>query len=325
MSIFDKEVLLYKMIKLKKKTVNKKCLYFGCSGPAIKAHSIQKEKVLSKLAENGKVMVLDIPKNIITMEPKGKMQASIFTGMCSKHDGEVFKAIDTQDYDIKNKEQEILFAYRAFVRELHTKKSSRNTSLALVISFHEFGITNIESIQARTEGLSWALRDLDAYSSYFQSCIQKDGCKKLFTYHIQFETEFGIAVSSAISFPHDFLGNRLGHLDYDLGTRSKPLFVTIFPQSGKTNVLLSMFDEDAGFYSFIENQLIQKSQDKQKQLLTNLIVENCENLALSPKYWNRLSDKTKDSILSAYLRNIGKDFDPSSLVTKRNFNFFLNL
>ena len=87
-------------VQARKKTYEK-CLYgdLTCAEKPIDAHSIQNAKVLELIQTNGHVLMPDF--RLVDGEPKlefakiGRNDASTFTGLCSKHDTELFKSIDT--------------------------------------------------------------------------------------------------------------------------------------------------------------------------------------------------------------------------------------
>jgi hypothetical protein len=130
-----------------------------------------------------------------------------------------------------------------------------------------------------------------------------------------------LAVSSAVTLPHDFTGKYFeGALDSN--KRPAVLFVTIFPANGKTHILLSHFTDDEPKYSFLEEQLVHLPAREQKIRLTNLIMLNCENAALSPQLWNKLSDKEKNYFLASKTTNLYKPEEPDSFIQNPGFILF---
>lgn len=96
-----------------------------CSSKKIKAHSIQKSKILSHIADRGMVISGDIQKTIFTREFEqiGIRTASTFFGFCNHHDTVIFSEIENKDY-IANQEQNFLYAYRACALEYGKKKEA---------------------------------------------------------------------------------------------------------------------------------------------------------------------------------------------------------
>src|SRR6266481_2682497 len=95
-----------------------------CDEEPIRAHSIQNARVLDLVQTDGHVLMprYKLVKGELLMEfaKVGRNDASTFTGLCSKHDTELFKSIDTEPLDVDNCEHLRQLAYRSVMRELHT-------------------------------------------------------------------------------------------------------------------------------------------------------------------------------------------------------------
>jgi len=130
----DKKVMneLKSLIYTQSKKEYKQCLWlrpkFHCNKDCIKAHSIQNRQILDQLASKNHV-VMAVPKQNLNTEtgPEiefkqvGRNQATTFTGLCQKHDSELFRPIDINEFDVSNEQQKFLIAYRSVLRELHTR------------------------------------------------------------------------------------------------------------------------------------------------------------------------------------------------------------
>jgi len=114
--------------KLYRECKFKKCVFpdqSQCSEKVIKAHSIQKNKILKHIAENGMLISSGIESILFTKEFKkiGVSSASTFFGFCNYHDTILFSEIENKDY-VGNIEQKFLHAYRACALEYVKKKFS---------------------------------------------------------------------------------------------------------------------------------------------------------------------------------------------------------
>jgi len=112
---------------MKREASLKQCIWgeddaSDCKGRIIKAHSIQRSKILTKIADNGKVQFFsvhggeDSPSTILDFE--GIKKFSTFTGFCEKHDKEIFQPIEDLKFSATT-EQKYIFAYRAAAKEYH--------------------------------------------------------------------------------------------------------------------------------------------------------------------------------------------------------------
>ena len=103
-----------------------KCIFpdkSKCSRKLIKAHSVQKSKILSLIAEKGMVISSDMIRTLVTneFEKIGINSASTFYGFCGYHDSVLFSEIENKDYQATI-EQNFLHAYRACAIEYVKKK-----------------------------------------------------------------------------------------------------------------------------------------------------------------------------------------------------------
>ena len=105
----------------------RKCLVpsMQCPESAIRAHTVQNARTLELIAQNGHVIgfqgrIDEREGPVVELKAIGRNKASTFTGLCAKHDGELFKRIDTEAIDVGDVEQLYLLAYRPILRELHS-------------------------------------------------------------------------------------------------------------------------------------------------------------------------------------------------------------
>lgn len=317
----NKRFRRYVIKKRFKEASIKDCLYFGdsdCSEKIIKAHSIQNNKILNSLAEEGEVYMLKYDHmsedSIVSFQKVGRGKATTFTGFCSKHDTEVFSLIENNDYNPDSEEHPSLFAFRAFAKEWHAKLSVE----ALTSEFSDNPM-----MSALNYGNSLALQDIDTYKDKFETILTKNKHDKLITHNITFESEFSFSVSSMVTLPYDFNGNNLPHFTGKSWDDPEPLFITIFPQNGKTFVILSYFESGEETFSFLEDQLLAKDKDKQKELITRLVLSHCENVVFSPSLIDSQDDAYKKKNKDVFKRNITLGVGESSIDKDIDLSLFV--
>lgn len=90
-----------------------------CTDKIVKAHAIQNNRILTKIAENGWIKTLNVTSNLIfqSSQEQGRKIATTFTGFCSYHDKKVFQAIEDQPF-IATAKQIFLFTYRTMAWDL---------------------------------------------------------------------------------------------------------------------------------------------------------------------------------------------------------------
>lgn len=100
-----------------------------------------------------------------------------------------------------------------------------------------------------------------------------------------------------------------------------PLFLTVFPQNGKTYIILSYFARNKRRYKFLSEQILPKSVDEQKNIISNIIISYAENTAFSPILWRQFNRETQRKIEEMFFDTIN-DFD-KPLVWDKSLNLFI--
>ena len=108
-----------------------------CSGGIIKAHSLSKKASIERIARKQHVYgfnwsIKKIKGNGRSLVPKkfGIREASTFTGFCQKHDGVLFKPLDTAPF-LPTSEQIGLLMYRVLCREIMGKMRMAQSAAVL--------------------------------------------------------------------------------------------------------------------------------------------------------------------------------------------------
>lgn len=230
------------------------------------AHSIQRGKILKRLSESNGVKQFRLNKAERDLSKPIK-RASTFWGFCDSHD-KIFSPIEHSDDYKGTKEQNFLFAYRAFVSSSHIKlKFSK---------YYDFG--------------EQSKSDIICDKEIFDNAILTKNYSKICTDTLFLDCEYPLAVSSMSDLDFDYSGNTIKHSE----NRLEQFYLTIFPENGKTYVLFSYFDEDSDIYRNIIKQI--KSRNKVESDLSVLIAGHCENVFFKPSYYEQYIRNQEDLI-----------------------------
>ena len=96
------------------------------------------------------------------------------------------------------------------------------------------------------------------------------------------------------------------------------LCINVFPYNGKMYVLFSCRKEEAHNMNLYIDEIINANEAYQKYLVSKLVLRNCENIAISPSYFNSWSSDKKAEILSYFKNTMNSD-----LANYENFNLYL--
>jgi len=292
--------------KMKKDARVKECFCdnFQCTGRIIQAHSIQNNRILNRISEDGLVVKLEgADENgnfIINTEEIGRKIATVSTNFCGFHDDLIFKPIESKDYQKHTRNQEFLFAYRAFAKEYHVKLEVRNfqrnamdMSTGLRKNDWKYSLTGTEI----------ALEQLEREKLILNTSLEECRFEILKTYIIEFHGHYDVAASSLFSIKHDLYGNQINDIQ-NLKKDLKHTFLSVFPQGNRTFVLISFYRKDQSYFSFFNDQIMKKSIAEKKVIISNLILYHVENFVISPKLWRNLSQENKDTIRQVFLKTV---------------------
>lgn len=292
-----------------------------CSGKIIKAHSIQNNKILNRISKNGLVTQIKLEEALYTQDATkiGRKIATTFSGFCNYHDNQLFKPIEAQDYKPNNKEQEFLFAYRAFAREFNIKKTSEKVYKKCIEIF-----PNLPYFNGMQEWAKHSLKELNKLNNLFYQSFLNENYEVIETKLVELQKEYLIAVSSVFALEYDFEGNQINQID-NKRQKLKILFLTIFPQSGKTYALISYLKEESEDFEFLEGQILNLKEDIIIKKLNLLIAHYCENFAYSPQKWEQMGKLENKEFIKTF---IGTEYsiklkEPQALAKEPKFNLFI--
>ncbi|WP_051959916.1 hypothetical protein [Sphingobacterium sp. ML3W] len=249
------------------------------------AHSIQNNGVLSKIAKDGHVTTFSREEVGFKGKDVGKKLASIFWGFCNHHDA-MFRPIEIINYT-GTSEQNFLYAYRAFVIICHKKIEASH--------FHNFG--------------SQSENDIIENKNIFDRAILDKDYDAIITHVIELPLFYPIAVSSGFYLDFDFEGNSILHSE----NRMENIYITVFPDNGKTYCLLSYLKEDENLYQELASQL--QSRNNFKSDLTVLLAAHVENIYFEPIYFETFIACQAESILKVFQQ---AQFDVQTLDSQGN-------
>jgi len=287
-----------------------------CSGPIVKAHTVPKSGSLQKIARNGHVFSF-IPtlENMIKYEGRlqpelvGINRASTFTGFCSKHDNSVFYKIENQPFQ-SSQEQCFLLAYRAQARELFTKKalvssSSIRRQADRGKSPEEQLAIHIRNAAIDT-GAYTGLRDCEYYKELYDAVLLGRDFSAVHAYIIELHSPPTIMCSGGIFPEQDFEGNQLQDL-YNLDRTPHLLNFTSFSSEKRGFIVFSWLAEsDPTCFPFIHS-LTRISPERTTDAVIRFFFEFCENLHISPEWWESLADTKRNSLINRVAASMNAD------------------
>jgi len=286
-------------VKTQKVDLSKCLCPLDCKEKAIKAHSIQNAKVIDMIATEGNVMM---PRGVVKngemhleLGKVGRQDASTFTGLCSKHDIELFKAIDTKPLNIDNCEQRRQLATRAYLRQFHTELANAERDW------------NRHEQYCKENGLDSSNPFTPYYQMYDYWIDKSHELYRYYRKHIEEPMERGIEPSlRSLIITMDkqapvFACSALFSIGHTSGNDLVAVMLTVLPLTPTYTVAILTYARD--HEDEVKKGLASVFDADEKTLkheLAKLIIEKVENFALSPAHHAKWSAEKKKRVIDEF-------------------------
>ena len=273
----------------------RKCLWHTehCDETPIRAHAVQNSRALDHIAEDGHVVMVgaDIKNEGIQLgfEKVGRNKATTFTGLCSKHDKELFRPIDLSLIDPSNPEHLFLIAYRAVLKEFHANLQGASKVQEMFMKGVELGEFSRDGreMQIATEHFASAFQfyaQVQVYHSIFTA--QKWTALRHVTRAIK--TSYPPLAATGVFLPIE------AEATFDPDAPSFLVF-NVFPQEDE---LLLFFtwdtDNDSVMHAAID-PIVEAAGEHQLYLLSKFILKYTETFVLRPSTYDSF---TKEQVFA---------------------------
>ena len=296
------EAIMYSMQSIEKDARIKQCLHPNqdeCDQKIIKAHAIQNNRILNKIAEEGHVITVDGTSNMIFQgsQIKGRKIATTFTGFCKYHDKVLFQAIEDSDFLVSQK-QVFLMTYRTMAWHYHKKLEQVNANIIQQEKMYERGydIALSEDFRTYEKGLKLALRDNDNEKLIFDDLLLGEVYDRVnyCVWELPYEVEF--AVSMMHELEHDILGHPINNLELD--TKVKTIYLNIFPANLKSFCIWSWLKENDDAYIDFSKQFMELSIVDRENYCNNQLPRWTDSIIISPRLWNKWGGGMQEALIS---------------------------
>ncbi len=308
---------IHEYIKVMRKFFDKgRCLHpeadpTVCVGPIVKAHTIQKNGGLSRIASNGHVYTFFSEKNLskdflISPSLVGIQKASTFTGFCAFHDSTTFAPVETHPFQ-SIPQHTFLLGYRTLCHEFYKKKM------------------NIDRYQYQQRNIDKGKSPLEQMEIQYQLRYLKDGniigLNELAHYKAQYDQVLRTGDFLNISFyvielsnTPDFLCSSPHMPDYDFAGRTlQDVFDMVNIVDHFTYCLIATHTGGAAVFSWLgkseaAEQFVKSLHALSDQEITHALVrftfEYLENIFVSPTWWDNLDATAQRSLLNRQMAGL---------------------
>lgn len=278
----------------------------NCKGKNINSHSIQSSKILRRLAnKNNKVIMLkhsvDMFEGVSIVEKEvGIRNATTFQGLCNYHDANTFRLIETNNFDIHSNEMLFQYCYRPVLKNYYEKIQSHER-IKDIMAQNKNEIQQNEFLSLFFIQLSYGFNIGHFYAEKFKFLFDKCLIEKTFDVEVEYNTnvldfELPIAVSTAFTPKFDLLGNTINF--YKQNEITKYIFLNIFPEDGKTYILLGHLKQQDKELNKYVSQIINSINFL--DVISELILRYVENFTYSPDKWFAMKKEKRQEILKFF-------------------------
>lgn len=285
--------------KVRKESHIKQCLYpdhTKCTEKIISAHSIQNNKILKKISDNGQVYMpcpkVNNPFEIQTIY--GRKEASVFTGFCGYHDKTIFQPIEDKDFTGTN-EQIFLYIYRAFAIEFHKKQESMEIEKKIYSKLPS--LINDNNFVSPFNAVKLAIEDFKVEKEIFDQALLGNNYDVLTSFVWEFPHFSNFAGSGYEAPITDLTGKILQDLT-DENSRAAHIFYSVFPENNSTYAIIAWLKVYDELFAPIKEQLSELNDIQRKNYINNSLPIVSENIAIKPSSWDKLSKKQQDEFAS---------------------------
>lgn len=281
----------------------KQCLAAGldsipCSKKIVKAHSLSKEASLARIARGGHVYGFyelskpDEKGETLAVAKKGIHQASTFTGFCEKHDGLLFRPIDSQDM-LPTDEQAALLSYRGLCRELHFKAAMQRTIPGL--RKIDLGRSKVrqqfvqETANMLQKHVAATLPQLMEEQKQWHDMISRKEYQQISYAYVRFDSVPGILCAGVTQPDRDFSNRELMNLQ-TANTRQDNVAFSLIPTDTGGLALFGWI----GIYKEAEalvDSLFQLDRARIPSRLISFAFETFDNICMAPDWWDSLPNE----------------------------------
>jgi hypothetical protein len=295
-----------------------KCLppSMDCDEEPICAHSIQNARVLDLIQTDGHVIM---PRyRLVNGEPKmefakvGRNDASTFTGLCSKHDTELFKAIDNEPLDVDNCEHRRQLAYRSVMREMHTELENGERLWAMheEICKEQQVDPNEAAMLASVHYFGFMKKAQDVYRyrrKHFDKPAEEGKAPDLRHLIIEMDNQQPVlAASSLFSTGFTEEGDIIG-----------PTLNIVPMNATKTVAIITYPAEQAASVKAALAKVFDADEKTHKYELAKVVIQRVENFTLSPAHYNSWSQDKQARVLREF------EAEPKEIPDHADLNIFL--
>ena len=312
------------LAKLNQSASIKECFHHNkseCVLPIINAHSLQRQGPLKNIESdiNGSFFVYSHTDrqhnekgNFFDLKPIGRKGASTFSGFCSFHDTKLFEKIenDFESFDVNNEEHLFLYTYRAFAHSYHIKHEDLRLfeSDDMETKDYLFKLHGKNKLLSIERDIKMTIDDMKLPKSKLDFYIENAKFDELNYLVFEFPFRIPIACAGVATPPYTFKGKEI-NTSGDPNYFCSSIITTVLPFKDRSIIILAAFPDEPHGIEYLDEIDNIKYDNVQEKYLSFHLINNMENIYLSPNFYNSKSNNWKRKYCEL-LDSIGDQFKP---------------
>lgn len=269
----------------KAKSETNVCMHPNCNEKAIKSHIMQKNGILSSIAEDKHLWESSVDhfkREYIGFRKKGINKIYTFPGFCNNHDRSIFSKIETEGaIDFQDYESCLLFALRTTYNELWLKEVV--VKMQECVINHSGVDTDKKKLRELVRQNKLGIIDLSYYTKSMWSDLENKNKSFVFQHR---EMKYEEICLNAL-FTYDTSSEIEDYL-YKNGkdmSRTSGIFISYFPYNGKSILLMGYHKDDTAKVKSYVNLFFKENFKRTQKRLSSLIILNCETWICSDTFY----------------------------------------
>lgn len=262
-----------------------KCYHPNCEEETINSHILQRNGILSEIAQNSHLWHIEVDnfkEGMFHFKRRGLKSIMTFNGFCVKHDTEIFKDIEGKKIDFNNYKTHILFALRTQYNELFRKEVNLKFYGYLVNKLQNR--YNNERFHEHCRGTRLGIQDMKIVSDKLWNDILNN--TESYSFRLKYLPKVDLVISSSFNY---VTSNEASHYKYINGKEIESLgelFINLLPYGDVSLLLMGYNKSEEAMIQPWFNKFFDTTDEETFTKITNLILFQCETWACNDEFYD---------------------------------------
>ena len=285
------------------------CAYPNCQCDAINSHLLQKNRWLTQIAEDGKVLQMgdEHEQSLLDGDENGNVytELSINKAMslpifCAQHDQKLFKDFEVKELDLNNKLHLLKLSYRAFCAALAQEKR-RNIFYHINPTINPFCQGLLFDMQ-----LSYSDFVIELFNRYMSEIYRDVKAKNIADFDFQvIKTERIPLCLSDVIIPEDELLKAFQ--EHDIQAMLNPIFIHALPYANESVLIIGSDKRQCKESVLAKIEEWTTNMNINKVIIDWLVMAN--NWCVSPSYFGERKEEMCEEIMMRKMEYLVQNYN----------------